>query len=68
MLRITQNSDAASAKGYYSGRAEAGYYAGAATGNDGRLGRAAAEALGFVGEVDPPRFRAALRQPPSRNR
>ena len=53
MLRIIQNSDATSAKGYYSGRAEAGYYAGKQQQEMvGSWGGRSAEALGLHGGVD----------------
>lgn len=52
MLRIFQQSDSGTAKGYYGSRAETGYYAGAEQEMVGSFGGKAAERLGLFGQVD----------------
>ncbi len=52
MLRVIQNRDSQSAKGYYTGQAEAGYYLGAAQEQVGNWGGKACERLGLCGEVE----------------
>lgn len=52
MLRILPHRNAQAAKGYYTGQAEAGYYAGARQEMVGSWGGQAAERLDLVGEVD----------------
>ena len=52
MLCVTRKQDSHAAKGYYTGRAEAGYYADAQQEMVGSGGGKAVERLGLVGEVD----------------
>ena len=52
MLRIIQNRNAQSAKGYYGSKAEAAYYAGGQQEMIGAWGGKAAERLGLIGDVD----------------
>ena len=52
MLRVIQNRNSESAKGYYTSAAEAGYYAGAKQEMVGSWGGLAAERLGLYGDVD----------------
>lgn len=56
MLRVIQNRDSHSAKGYYTSSAEAGYYLGARQELVGSWGGLAAERLGLYGDVSQPDF------------